>query len=452
MGHCGMVDRHVDSMHRPVRGLIPLPEGDVPETTQCITICIPSGAAYKRQLFGLLYETTHWNAYERDATHKGTLVAQAWRAAIVQGMLNCYQFKIIDGIPAFSNDGGETWTPVPAVNDGSSGYDPRADAPLNPHRTGTNIPCLAAANATACFVELHREIVAWYDDAMTVVIFCAVISAMLQVFFGVGWMSFQMTVNYMTYVTAILGYSSALNNAAFTSTIQDELTCIFNCRANEDGQWSASSFQDVLNDIALKTGDMWRLIEIYVESIGGYVGLNNAGTTTSVATHDCTGCGCGWCRDSDFALGSDGWSVYSNASFNPAAQAVWSGTRWDGRVVRSVPYPANYWTQCSIVRGAMTGVTRIEVWFEYDDGNNTDTAFPRLVLADEGGAGVFQNWVHPATGYAIWTGTPRDINDLRIRLEAAHRTDSTPTTGYAYITRIKIQGTGANPLGGDNCT
>ncbi len=305
------------------RGLIALPSGEVPATTQCITLCIPTGADYRRELFGMLWQFTYWRNYERDDTHKATLVAQAWKAAIMEGMLNCYQFRIHDGVPEFSNDGGATWSAVPQLNDGESGHDPRTDEPIKPIRAGTDKRCLAAANATACFVELHREICAWWDNAAIILIFCGAISAILGLFYPVLWNVFAIAVNWSTIANAILTHTDALTVASFTTEIQDDLTCIFYAYADANGQWSQANFDRVVDDIEAQSGSMWALLLIYVQQIGGVPALNNAGTTTTVATYDCDVCGT-WCRYVDFLAEDGGFIVRPDFP-----HSTWSlGTGW----------------------------------------------------------------------------------------------------------------------------
>jgi len=289
-----MVKNH-DPMTNRTRGLIPLPSGDVPEGTQCIMICIPSGEQYKRQLMGGLYEFTHWNAYERDATHKATSVAQAWRKAIMEGMLNCYQFRNNGGVQQYSTDGGETWTNMPSVNDGDTGYDVRNDEPLLPARAGDNKPCLAAANAVACLVELHREIVDWYNNVGIALVLLGALALILGVFFPVSWAVAGLSLSAVTMSVYFATHSFVMNLAAFTTAIQEKLICILHCNADVNGQWDETAFTDILAQIALESGEMWEVIHYYINDIAGIRGLNNAGTTTSVATYNCATCYCSEC-------------------------------------------------------------------------------------------------------------------------------------------------------------
>lgn len=194
-----------------------------------------------------------------------------------------------------SADGGETWSSVP--NAGSSGdpQDPRTNEPLKPARTGDDRRCLAAANATAVFVELHRELSQWYNTLPSVLNLIYSIGAGLQQFFAALWQNFGLVVNADTLAVDILAHYTALNDEAFTSTIQDKLTCILYCCADENGQFDQDALDLVISNIGAETGEMWRLLEVYIEQVAGLNGLNNAGTTNSVATHDCEPCYCNVC-------------------------------------------------------------------------------------------------------------------------------------------------------------
>ncbi len=361
----------------------------------------------------------------------------------MEGMLNCYQFKIIDGVPAFSNDGGATWTPVPAVNDGSSTYDPRNDAPLNPPRTGSNIPCLAAANAVACFVELHREIVKWYDDAVLIVLFCGAISAMLQLFFGVGWLTFQLSVNYMTYVNQILNYTGALTNASFTSTIQSELQCILYCRAASNGQWSANALELVLSDVAAKSGDMWRLIEIYLESIGGYVGLNNAGTTTSIASADCGGCGCGWCYKWDFAASQGSWTVDGDGYYSAGSGFIadsHSSIFWD--VYAGIHSLGNI------------ALTRVRFKANVGEISGSPAYYGNFgIYIKHGGVTTKVTSITPTPGAPVtieWNGSYTNVTDVWMDWNVGNY-DERGVSASVVCYEGLMEGPGANPFGADNC-
>ncbi len=438
-----------DPMTNKTRGLIPLPAGDVPAETQCITLCIPAGEHARRQLFGALYEFTHWNNWQRDDDHKGTLWAQAWRAAIMEGMLNCFMYRINGGVPQFSSDGGATWTNVPAVNDGTTGYEPQHDEPTLPARTGSNKPCLAAANAVAVFVELHREVVEWYNNGAVVIICLGALALALGVLFPVSWAVFGLSLSAVTLATVFLTHTAVLNMASFDTTVQERLACILYCHADSNGQWNASTFANILTDIDAESGEIWELIRYYVNDIAGLVGLNNAGTTTSVETYDCSGCGCVWCRLFNYLLDEQGWAANVNGGFNPSVLAQYIAD-WQHVVCQGVEYPNNYWTHCYIHIDCPRIITKVRIYYALDPGNNTYGIDPRILLYDE--SGLFQEWDNVATsGYVEWTGS-RNIATITVGIEAAFRSDSTPTTGQIHVSEIEIWGEGTNPYGADNCS
>jgi len=414
---------------RRTRSLIPLPVGDVPAETQCVTLCIPAGSDYRRQLFGMLYEFTHWLNYEKDDSHKGALVAQAWKAAIMQGMLSCYQFRVHDGVDEFSSDGGATWQAVDLLNDGLSGHDPRTDAPLLPARTGSNIPCLSAANATACFVELHREIIKWWNDAAVVLIFCGAISTLLEIFFGIGWLTFYLTVNYMTYVNQILNYTDALTEASFSTVVQNALTCIFYTRADANGRWDEISFAQVLADIANMSGDIWRLIEIYVTSIGGYVGLNNAGVTNSVAVYDCAACTAQHCHIWDFTISTQGWNFTDGTTRDSGG--IIDGNNPDGAYIN---YPTDY------------NIDVISITLYFNGAWTGDS--PAIYIRTRTGLTIYKTvtGAQPAT-LVIPMGMP--ISSLG--LVADRKTGGIQHFGTLRLQAVKIIFNGSDPYGGDNC-
>jgi len=365
-----MVKNH-DPMTNRTRGLIPLPSGDVPTGTQCVMLCIPEGEQYMRQLMGGLYEFTHWNAYERDETHKATDVAKAWRAAILEGMLRCYQFKIKNGVLNYSSDGGDVWTPVPSEFGGTGeGHDPRNDEPLLPARTGSNIPCLAAANAMACYRELHKELSDWYGAIGFILDLYYSIGASLMRFFPQSWSIFGLSVDQAQIAIDVLAHSASLTEAAFTTTIQNDLVCILNHYADANGQWNQAAFDSIIADIALKSGDMWALLGVYLSEVSGIQGLNNDETTTSIDTWDCEICDYGWCWQWDFNTSQNGWRP--SAADGSGWGATWAapnGFASTGTKKFAIAYD---WPASAHILGVRlygsTGTTTYDTWRQTEAG------------------------------------------------------------------------------------
>jgi hypothetical protein len=419
-----------------------------PDTGNLVAICI--NQHWVKYIIGALYQLMLQRTWQTN--DPAVLALQQMRVQRLIDLFggdvgNCCGLRIVDGVIQTTSDGGVTWTNAPQTQDGSSTYDPRRDAPLFPARTGSNIPCLAAANAVACLVELHREVCAWYAQASAVVAFCGLISAILQVLFGVGATTFGLTVKYMTIVNDLLQHTASLTNASFTSQIQSDLTCILYCNADSAGRWNDAEIAEIMLEIAGKSGDMWRVIEIYLRDISGKIGLNNAGTTTSIATKDCSACSCNWCYLFDFSLSQQGWVAYQNAGFNPSTLAVYT-TNWGAVNARGVQYPNNWWTYDTIVKTFNAPVTRIEIVLDINKGNSQEGTDPKVYLIDD--TGIVQQWNNVTSGTLVWIGT-HTFQNLRLQCQAAYRSDGTPTTGTCHVYSIKMRGTGSNPFGSNNC-
>lgn len=98
------------------RGLMALPIGEVPTGIRCLQIAIPDSDDAIRMLAGALYELTHWTNYARESGHKATQWAQAWRAALLDGIpwdecMNIQFQQTLCGLEV-SFDGGETWAVI----------------------------------------------------------------------------------------------------------------------------------------------------------------------------------------------------------------------------------------------------------------------------------------------------------------------------------------------------
>lgn len=335
----------------------------------------------------------------------------------------------------YSPDGGSTWVDIGNAGSAGNPEDPRTSEPLLPHRTGSNIPCLAAANATACLVELHRELSVWYDTLPSVLNFYASIYGGLLNFFKVLAQNFGLVVDIDSLAGDILLHNAALNEAAFTTTIQDELTCILKCAADVDGQWDSTAMADILAAVATESGDMWALIGIYLEDVAGIRGLNNAGTTNSVASHDCSGCDCGWCHTFDFALSDGGWIVRQDFQYG-----IWIiGQGWTVEAV-----PPNTWAVGFEHTIDETTLTKIEVEWHFVNADGVDSYAIVLQPGSVSDAHVqpFGNQVHTQTWYP---------NVAVTNILVANSDNGAGGTPGTYVSRVTIHGEGTDPFGTPNC-
>jgi hypothetical protein len=329
-----------------------------------------------------------------------------------------------------SPDGGVTWQGIDNAGGAGGSQDPRLYEPLLPPRGGDNIPCLAAVNATACFVELHREIVAWYDASLSGLVLLGALALILGVFFPVSWMVFGLSLSSVSLSIILLTYSAALNNTAFTSTIQDELTCILYCHADSNGQWDAAALNAIIADVQDKSGDMWRLIELYIGQIGGFAGLNNAGVTTTVASYDCSECPCLWCYLFDFTAGAQGWEGLYNTTLHADG--------WEDGNLPDAAY-------IHYVAGVTTHLQYVTFYFNQNWTGN----LPALWV--QSGDGETTYIEHDgADGNAVRFLVDADVNGLR--LVADRQKGAVQRFGAMRLTAVRLQGKDTNPFGIDNCT
>jgi len=336
-----------------------------------------------------------------------------------------------------STDGGATWANVPNGGGAGDPADPRTDEPLLPHRTGDNRRCLAAANAVACFAELHREVVEWYNASALPLIVLGALALILGVFFPVSWMVFGLSLSATTLATVLLTHTASLNMEAFDETVQDELRCIFYCRMDTDGQLNETSFADVLADIAAKSGDIWELIAYYVENVGGFAGLNNAGTTTSIASADCGDCLCGeWC----YVWFGQGGS-YENYTLLQGSEVVETGIEAQAG---TPPDPDMGRIRIDLPEGDYTIDTYSATWTETGGCSRIV-----IMLNDEGpwsGSGeLVTHYCGGARTDETLSGVnPGDFLGVQVNNDTAFPS--------CFLAGFQLRGRGENPFGADNCS
>jgi len=436
--------RKAEQFARRTRGLIPLPPGDIPEDTQCVMLCIPNDPAYKRQLAGMLLEFTHWNAYERDPTHKAALVAAAWSKAIMEGMLNCYQFRNQGGQLQFSSDGGATWSGVPTTAPGPETFNPRNDGTIQPHRTGSNIPCLAARNAEECIHQLHSYMVNWYDNWGTALTIAQLLMGIIAAFFPMDWPLALAIIAYSGLCTSMLALSDALNTGTYDSTVTEFITCLLYCYADSNGQWSQSHYDLMMLELGAKTEHIYQLIYLWLDQCIGRVGLNNAGTTTSIASYDCGACVCGWCMVFEGTAWSGSWSTDGAGQFE--------GNGWGDTYIYSYPC-ASRAAYLVYAPGAAFELTYLKVSWTLERGNASCSGNPGDITQYNASDVQFLNRVDgsPNGSYeTVWTGDVT-MEELYVQMRCGTNQGTGDPGGSTLIWRVELHGKGDKPETGYDC-
>lgn len=446
----------------------PLPDELEPTGQKCIRVVIPDDLGWRSVFWGNFWNLCSAANHGDDDAHTALTVADKWKEIYYAaresecGLDDVRQNPtspcILEKLPSggtweqfadlklcppqirnkggtmqYSTDGGSTWQNVDTQS-GSGGYDPRVDEPLLPARGGSNIPCLAAANATACIVELHREVVKWYNDLAVPMVLLGALALALGVFFPVSWMVMGTALSATTLATIFLTHVASLNDTAFTTAIQDQLTCILACRADASGRWADFAFAGVLTDVAAESGDMWGLIHDYLENLIGVAGLNNAGTTTSVSSHDCSGCSCNWCYVFNFLPSQAGWSSWHVGYGGSFCDTVWdAGQGWGN---------------------ATCGLSAPSTWFGATFNFLIDIPVTKVTV---GWRGVERT--NAGNSSVLTLGTDRPPNgdsDIEYAINATLSGVMAVGAivqdwGHGHVAYVKLTGTGDNPFGANNC-
>ena len=329
----------------------------------------------------------------------------------------------------YSPDGGATWDNIDNAGIQGNPQDPRQYEPLNPARTGENIPCLASANTTACILELHREMVDWYNNSQSLITVLGMMAVILSVLFPVSAaVLLQSFLSVPDYVTALLAHSSALTVASFTTAIQNELTCIFYRHVGVDGRYDASGLAAILVEVNSHSEDMWKLIGIYL-GVPGVNGLSNAATTTSVASHNCDTCGA-WCYQFDLSESLFDWYIIAYGQF-VLGQGVESTLA--GGVAQAINL---FYDTPAVSDGHYTGI-EADVISTLTAGN-FGAAFDAL-------GNLWPDTTPVTKTYANHTLTHSSANTMVLN------PSGTPGDHLVTIVRVRFYGTGTCPFGTPNC-
>lgn len=442
---------------------------DPPERV-CITIEVPNDFWHLQAFWNSIYNLTYWYSWQRDDLKQGKDVAEVWKAVYEQARLDnpfdggscdmledvrqneespCTLEKTLDGITwtpwanlrlcagklsrfnpstgvyETSTDGGETWEPDPENNPLNQGTYRR------PPLTGENAKCDAAANARAYLEDLVNQVKAGVDALASITFVIGSVTTLIAVATAGAAFPAAAVID----VTSALFYagSSALS-LAFDSAFYEDMQCIFYCQSNEDGQYDATQWQAVIDDLNAIGGLAGGSMAIAVQ-IAGADGLSNMGTV-GAGGGDCSECDCEgeWCYTFDFLTSNGGWTQEGTYT-----ATYYSGEGWgavDDLGTGNVDYSARH-AGIEIDFGSSAYVTSMH--FELSEGGNAQNA-----------------WWHPPAGtfdtpIAI-IANPQGITiDATMDGIAILIDRPNPNSMTSRIVGITLRGTGANPFGEDNC-
>lgn len=324
---------------------------------------------------------------------------------------------------------GTSWSCSPAA-------DPRHDDALRfPPIGGSDPQCQAAAN-------MSRAIEDFIADVVNTLSWATVAEATLSTVLTAAAIFFPATVAVGVFAilaldigTILFGAGLVAIAAAFTAEVYDQLTCIFYCNIDADGQLIAGQLEAINTQIADEIGGLVSLVTSAMFLLMGEVGLSNAGATGD-APADCTECPCAWCFEIDFTA--------TDGDFLPDTP----------NGLDAVYTPGVGWTQATFGSSTGTYIYRdidptvlTEVYFEYQaitPVTNTaillgfEASFVVIDVEAADGSGVLSS--------ALWTGS-ETVDQILLQVGNSN----TGTGGTSTISLARFHGQGICPFGEPNC-
>lgn len=218
-------------------------------------------------------------------------------------------------------DDGATWVDQP-------GQDPRHSTIYQfPPIGGSDPQCQAAANMSRGISDFLHNISGIASAATNAESMLTIIIGGLAVFFPEGAAVGVLAFLALDLASTIFSSTFAAVDAAFTSTVYDQLTCIFFCDISADGTVTADQLSTILSDINTQIGGLVYTVLSGMFFLMGEVGLSNMGAKGS-APADCSGCGCTWRYRWTFDASDGGWVTCYYGDFGGRCSTYTPGNGW----------------------------------------------------------------------------------------------------------------------------
>lgn len=322
------------------------------------------------------------------------------------------------------------WLPPGSVDPVENpALDPRhADSLRYPPNAAADQRCQAAANMTRFISDLIAEVILVVDSAGTAE---GLIAILLPFLVELG--PFGILIDLVLGLAFVLFSAGATAiAAAFTSTVYDQLTCIFFCNVAEDGSVDSAALAAIQADIAAQIGGLVQTVLDAMFFLMGEVGLSNAGAVGD-APADCDDCACSWCWSMTPATNLEAALtpyLFSGIGSLPS----WTGTSWQSYQFTTPPFGHDVvWMGLRIEFDPPVRLTYIDL---------NITALTDLNIYYDGAP----DYTDPGTfmGNGHWEGDQvvDSINFQWVQVDAAYTIELFAATW---------QGLGDNPFGESNC-
>jgi len=441
----------------------------LPLTDTCRRLLIPDSPEWLALVSGALTELLFkWNWQEKGITIDETLAAlqvvinsyydvpcesgceipeTPGGAGIIRRWEDGTTQQIIDGV----------WTTPEGV------YTPLPPEPRE-ETTDDEKKCLAATNAVNALKLTYEAVQTDWEEFQDVLSAIETVVTILEV----------VVASFAAYTAAAI---IELGQFLFTSVLQlfaeiaentwedseAELICLFidNATVNGDdtvtfdfGGIRQQLFEEfVLGQIFTDRSTLGLQLDYFLYYIGAE-GIDYAGGLTAIEEAECDDCDDVWCYYFDFAV-TDGGFV---AVDTPPTFGTWvSGSGWQTQdKVITITNPDQARRFVDIVKTGIspTTLTRAELIYDYTPGSFPST---RAALTGDSDIGVFftvnNNVMESGEDLNIaWSGTQSGVTVIHLSIRSCvDQTAPYVYNGSALIRGLRLEGTGVNPFGDDNC-
>lgn len=319
---------------------------------------------------------------------------------------------------------------------------------LLPARTGVDVRCNMAANATAKL----RAILEAYLTASSIIGAINAIGAIISIFMP----PMALLVHIIrAVITALIAIGNTAIGLAFTQSAWDELLCIIYTEIDDSGLITAAQKDAIYASIETNmSGITFSVLSLLINMLGE-VGLSNA-ASTGVETGNCADCA-DWCYTFDFTMTDGAFALVNiGAQFNPQVLGSYvASTGWNWGVVQTVGQ--NLFTRGVYISRVVTDttVTSIDVVYDKTNGDWSASAARKMQIAAllNGGVvidtGLIGSETDGTNKIANWTGD-QQIDTIILRNDCAYG-GAGGANGVALLKSVTIRGIGVNPFGTDNC-
>lgn len=321
-----------------------IPAEPSPDDMLCVKVFIPNDLLYIAAFWHSVEFLTTWTAWQRDAAHRATEAAAAWKAAWVLSRAAfeegddcegsgvnldvrtkpgepCILEKSTDGgetwiefadlsacppnvmlgsdgktiiywCPTCGPDGGPGWTPLPNPDDD---YDPAHDDPQTPFPDWPDPESTAACVFAANLVEALKSVLDRVDVGLQTGTLAILVYTGFEVAQFVTRVLIKRSDSILAYLASLATLDYEVYHADYEVFDWDEAINLLACFYDDDGTVTEASYAFGMGRLDAMTGPVWSVIKAILALVGPN-GCNNAATYAGITSYACEP-DCSECQD-----------------------------------------------------------------------------------------------------------------------------------------------------------